>query len=67
MASAGGNGLKRYLVGLGISLTMALLLQTGTLIWWASNLSTRMQFAERDIQRIDVRVGVLEGRELVAP
>ena len=49
------NGIKRYLVAVGATLTVTILLQSMTLIWWASNLSTRMQFVARSSSRTSPR------------
>lgn len=54
------NGLKRYLVATASSITTALLLQTGVLLWWSGTMSARMDNAEKDIERVEVRVTYLE-------
>ncbi len=57
-----GNGTKRYLVGVGVALTMTLMIQTGALLWWAASIITQVQYIERDVERIDTRVYALEDR-----
>ncbi|MEK6799386.1 MAG: hypothetical protein AABZ12_10505 [Planctomycetota bacterium] len=54
------NGLKRYLVTLGSALTVAILLQTGALIWWASNISVRMINVEKASDDLGQRVSSIE-------
>ena len=43
------NGLKRYLVGVAIAVTSAMLIQSGTLIWWCGGMNTRVTYIERDV------------------
>ena len=54
------NGIKRYLVATAASITTALMLQTGVLLWWGGAISARMVNAEKDIEHVEVRVTHLE-------
>lgn len=55
-----GNGLKRYLVGVAIALTTAILCQSMALIWWAATITTRMDRVEQDVAQLTGRVHTLE-------
>jgi len=54
------NGLKRYLVGVAITLTTAILGQSMVLVWWAATITTRVDRTERDVSQLTVRVHTLE-------
>jgi len=54
------NGLKRYLVGVAVALTTAILCQSMVLVWWAATITTRVDHVEKDVQQLDVRVHTLE-------
>jgi len=46
------NGLKKYLIGVAVTVTTGLLLQTCAFIWWASSITTRVDRNERDIRSL---------------
>lgn len=54
------DGLKRYLVGLAISLTTAILAQSVILVWWAATISTRLDHVEKDLDGVNARVHAIE-------
>lgn len=54
------NGIKKYLGRHAASLLVALLIQSGALVWWASALTTRVNYIERDVQKLCLRVLDLE-------
>lgn len=54
------NGLKRYLIGVAISLTTALVCQSTALVWWAATISTRVERVERDVDGLTRRVHAIE-------
>ena len=54
------NGLKKYLVGVAVAVTTALLGQSMALVWWAATITTRVEYAEKDIDRLTSRVHVIE-------
>lgn len=54
------NGLKRYLVGVAVALTTALLCQSMALVWWAATITTRVDHVEKDVAQLNVRVHTLE-------
>ncbi len=54
------NGLKKYLIGVAISLTTALMCQSTALAWWAATISTRMDRVERDVDGLTTRVHSIE-------
>jgi len=54
------NGLKRYLVGIAVALTMAILGQSMTLVWWAATITTRVEHVEKDVDQLTVRVHTIE-------
>ena len=56
------NGMKRYLVGVGIAVTTSILMQSACLIWWAATITTRMGYVERDVARLTVRMDKIEHR-----
>lgn len=54
------NGLKKYLVGVAITVTTALLGQTMGLVWWAATITTRVEYVEKAIYGLDGRVHTIE-------
>jgi hypothetical protein len=54
------NGLKKYLIGVGISLTTALACQSMALLWWAGAISTRVERVEKDVDGLTTRVHTIE-------
>lgn len=61
------NGLKRYLIGVAISLTTALACQSTVLVWWAATLTTRVEHVEKDVDGISGRVHAIETSRPVRP
>ena len=54
------NGLKRYLIGVAISLTTAILVQSMVLVWWAATITTRVDHMEKTMDGLSVRVHAME-------
>jgi len=54
------NGVKKLIVRLAAPAIVLLMIQTGTLIWWASSIDTRMAVAEKQIDEVKARVCTLE-------
>ena len=54
------NGLKKYLVGVAVAVTTALLGQSMALVWWAATISTRMERVEKDVDWLSGRVHAIE-------
>lgn len=54
------NGLKRYLIGVAVSLTTALVCQSTALVWWAATISTRVERVEKDVDGLSGRVHTIE-------
>jgi len=54
------NGLKKYLVGVAVTLTTTLLVQSASLIWWASAITERVKFLEKSVDGLAVRVHSIE-------
>lgn len=54
------NGLKKYLIGVAISLTTALVCQSTALVWWAATISTRVDRVEKDVDNLTGRVHTIE-------
>ncbi len=57
------NGLKKYLKAVVIAMILqagSVLLAAGSVIWWASNLSTRVQYVEKTQDGLSARVHDLE-------
>lgn len=46
------EGIKRYLVSAAASITVALILQAGSLVWWASAISQRVTFLENNLAEL---------------
>jgi hypothetical protein len=61
------NGLKKYLVGVAISLTTALACQSTALLWWAGGISTRVTRVEKDVDGLDARVHTIETSRPLRP
>lgn len=56
------NGMRRLMLAVAASVAVPLLIQSGALVWWASNLTTRINYVERDLERCSQRVYALEVR-----
>ena len=54
------NGLKKYLVGVAVAVTTALLGQSMALVWWAATITTRVERMEKDVDSLTTRVHVIE-------
>lgn len=54
------NGLKRYLTGVAIAVTTAILIQSASLIWWAATINTRIQYVEKNVDGLSARVHTIE-------
>jgi len=54
------NGLKKYLVGVAVAVTMAILGQSMALVWWAATITTRVEHAEKAIDGLSSRVHAIE-------
>ena len=63
MSPQESNGLKKYIVSVGASITIAIVLQSGILLHWTGAMGARMDNAEREDQRFDVRITHLERKE----
>jgi hypothetical protein len=61
------NGLKKYLVGVAISLTTTLLIQSASLVWWAGTVETRLQYYDKHLDSLNVRVHDIETTHVVRP
>ena len=61
------NGLKRYLVGVAVTLTTAILGQSLVLVWWAATITTRVEHVEKDLDGLAVRVHTIETGRLQYP
>jgi len=56
----GVNGLKKYLVGVAVTVTAALLGQSMALVWWAATITTRVEYVEKAVDGLDDRVHTIE-------
>ncbi|HBO44129.1 MAG TPA: hypothetical protein DD670_09395 [Planctomycetaceae bacterium] len=56
----GLNGLKKYLVGVAVAMTTALLGQSMALVWWAATITTRVEYVEKAVDGLDGRVHAIE-------
>ena len=54
------NGLKRYLIGVAIAVTTAILIQSASLIWWAGVVNTRLQYCEKHLDVLTLQVREVE-------
>ena len=63
MSPQESNGLKKYIIGVGVAITVAIVSQSGVLLHWTGAMSARMDSAEREIQRSDGRITHLEHKE----
>ena len=54
------NGLKKYLVGVAVAVTTAILGQSMALIWWAGAITTRVEHVEKDLDQLTGRVHTIE-------
>jgi hypothetical protein len=61
------NGLRRYLTGVAIAVTTALLIQSGSLVWWAATLTTRVQYVEKAVDGLNGRVHTIETSRSLRP
>lgn len=60
MTNTTQNGLKRYLVGVAATVSAALVLQSGALIYWAGCINTRVTYVEDRVELLAEHVHVLE-------
>ncbi len=56
------GGLRRFLILFASTMTVVLALQTGTLIYWAGKMTVKVEYLDRDQQKLAERVLSLEGR-----
>jgi hypothetical protein len=61
------NGLKKYLIGVAISLTTALICQSTALVWWAGKVDTRLQYCEKHLDVLTISVHEMETRPVSHP
>ena len=61
------NGLKKYLVGVAVAVTTALLGQSMALVWWAATITTRVDYVEKDVDNLTARVHVIETMRSLRP
>jgi len=54
------NGLKKYLVGVAVAVTTALLGQSMALVWWAATITTRVEYVEKSVDGLTGRVHEIE-------
>jgi hypothetical protein len=54
------NGLRKYLLGVAVSLTTALVGQSTALIWWAAKIDARMEYCEKHLDVLTVQVHDME-------
>jgi len=54
------NGLKRYLVGVAVAVTMAIIGQSMALVWWAATITTRVEHVEKAVDGLSVRLHTIE-------
>ncbi len=57
---SGLNGLKKYLVSVAATLTVAILCQTVTLAWWAATVNTRLGYCEKHLDQLSAQVHEME-------
>jgi hypothetical protein len=61
------NGLKKYLVGVAVAVTTAIVVQSASLLWWASAINVRVEYLEKDMDSLSVRVNRIETVRVVHP
>ena len=61
------NGLRKYLIGVAVSLTTALVGQSAALIWWAATIDTRVTRVEKDVDGLTSRIHTIETSRPVRP
>lgn len=54
------NGLKKYLVGVAVAVTTALMCQSMILVWWAATITTRVDYVEKAVDGLANRVHSIE-------
>lgn len=54
------NGIKKYLKVHAGSMMLVIVIQSISLVWWASGINTRVNILDRDVEKIDARVYGLE-------
>ena len=57
------NGLKKWMVGVGSGVAVALIMQTGALLYWIGKIDGRIQAIEQSEARTDARITYLERLE----
>ncbi len=60
MTASETNGIKRHLWGVAATVVAGLLLQTGTMFYWAGQLTARVKHVEDGLSRCESRVHRLE-------
>ena len=61
------NGLKRYLLGVAVSLTTALVCQSMALVWWAATITTKVERVEKDVDALSGRIHTIETTRSLRP
>jgi hypothetical protein len=61
------NGLRKYLLGVAVSLTTALVGQSTALIWWAAKIDTRVTRVEKDVDGLNGRIHTIETSRPLRP
>ena len=51
------NGIKAYLVTVGASLTVALVLQTFCLVYWTARVDTMLSVTVERVDKLDTKLG----------
>jgi len=54
------NGLKKYLVTVGTTVTTAIVIQSSILFYWGGAMSARMNGAEKNIERCQAQITHLQ-------
>jgi hypothetical protein len=54
------NGLRRYLIGVAVSLTTALVCQSMALVWWAGAITARVEIMEKSVGKLTDRLHTIE-------
>jgi hypothetical protein len=54
--------LRRWLIGMSISIIFTLAGQTATMFYWAGTITNRVQALEKSVDRMEVRLDNMDGR-----
>jgi hypothetical protein len=54
------NGMKKYLIGVAVAVTTALVVQSASLLWWASAINVRVGFLEKGVESLSLQVRQIE-------